>query len=91
MEAPDIDHEEKIPGITNTALYDESKVRNTIMTNQKLEKSKTHQSRVSCKKISKNIKKSDEFIRRLVGIEPEHNPMSQISLHFNSWSKATVQ
>ena len=57
MEAPDSDHEEKIHGITNTTLYDESKIRNTIMTNQKLEKSKTHQSRVSCKKISKSKKK----------------------------------
>ena len=55
MEAPDSDHEEKIPWYT--ALYDESKIRNTIMTNQKLEKSKTHQSRVSCKKISKSKKK----------------------------------
>jgi len=55
MEAPDSDHEEKIPWYTT--LYDESKIRNTIMTNQKLEKSKTHQSRVSCKKISKSKKK----------------------------------
>ena len=47
----------KYHGITNTTLYDESKIRNTIMTNQKLEKSKTHQSRVSCKKISKSKKK----------------------------------
>ena len=55
VEAPDSDHEEKIPWYTT--LYDESKIRNTIMTNQKLEKSKTHQSRVSCKKISKSKKK----------------------------------
>ena len=26
-----------------------------------------------------------------MGVEPEHNPMSQITSYFNSWSKADVQ
>ena len=48
MEAPDSDLEEKYQKLVQNnlcnTLYEESKIRNTIMTNQKLEKSKTHQS-----------------------------------------------